>query len=222
MTLTAVELDQGEPIPPLEAYDFMVVMGGPMDVWQEDQHPWLIHEKAAIRRWVRQLNRPYLGVCLGHQLLADALGGTVGLMPKPEIGVMEIALTPDGIIDPVFSRLRPVIHGLQWHGAQVFSLPADGTVLATNEHCAMQAIRIGACAWGVQFHLEVDETTMAEWEAVPEYRRALEDAGHGGHQWLSEAVSRHAGTMDSDASALLSGVVGMVRSDVARRQALVQ
>ncbi len=66
----------GEAIPALEAYDALWVMGGPMDVWDVEDCPWMIEEKRAIRRWVRDLDRPFLGLCLGHQLLADALGGT--------------------------------------------------------------------------------------------------------------------------------------------------
>ena len=71
----AVELDVGEKIPAFESYDALWVMGGPMDVWDEDECPWLVPEKAAIRHWVCDLKKPYLGFCLGHQLLADALGG---------------------------------------------------------------------------------------------------------------------------------------------------
>src|SRR5271165_2705118 len=119
MRLTTVELDEGGEIPDLEGFDFLLVMGGPMDVWQEEEHRWLVTEKAAIRRWVRQLRRPYLGVCLGHQLLADALGGAVGLMATPEIGVMDIALTDDGRSDRAFAGLPPVVPALQWHGAEV-------------------------------------------------------------------------------------------------------
>jgi len=73
----SVELDEGEKIPSLEPFDALWVMGGPMDVWDTDEHPWLIDEKAAIRRWVSELKRPYLGLCLGHQLLADAEPDTV-------------------------------------------------------------------------------------------------------------------------------------------------
>ena len=74
MRLTTVELDEGEEIPDLEGFDLLLVMGGPMDVWEEDEHPWLVAEKAAIHSWVSELRRPYLGVCLGHQLLADGHG----------------------------------------------------------------------------------------------------------------------------------------------------
>jgi GMP synthase-like glutamine amidotransferase len=72
----ASELDIGEAIPPLETYDALPVMGGPMDVWDADDCPWMVEEKRAIRRWVRELDRPFIGLCLRHQLLADALGGT--------------------------------------------------------------------------------------------------------------------------------------------------
>ena len=75
---TIIELDEGEQIPDLKDYDALWVMGGPMDVWEEAEYPWLIDEKAAIRKAVNELKMPYVGICLGHQLLADALGAEVG------------------------------------------------------------------------------------------------------------------------------------------------
>jgi GMP synthase-like glutamine amidotransferase len=219
LELTVVELDEGQPIPALYEFDLLLVMGGPMDVWQTEQHPWLVDEKAAIRQWVRQLGRPYLGVCLGHQLLADALGGSVGLMPSPEIGVVEIDLTPVGRADPVFSRLPPTIRGLQWHGAQVMSLPPDGVVLATNPDSAMQAIRVGPSAWGVQFHLEVGASTVPEWGKVPEYQESIASLEQGDVGWLHEAVTEHLAVMRGAATTLLSGVLTAVQADLDRRNA---
>jgi GMP synthase-like glutamine amidotransferase len=77
-----VELDEAEPIPNLEPFNVMVGMGGPQDVWEEDRQPWLRGEKEAIRNFVEEMKRPYLGICLGHQLLADALGGRVSKIAR--------------------------------------------------------------------------------------------------------------------------------------------
>lgn len=169
-----VELDEGAAIPPLERFDLLAVMGGPMDVWQEDRHPWLVAEKAAIRRWVRDLQRPYLGVCLGHQLLAAALGGTVGLMKAPEVGLCDVSLTAAGRSDPLFAGIGPEMTTLQWHGAEVSGLPEGAVVLAGNAACPIQAMRWGPVAYGFQYHLEVTPRTVGDWAAIPEYKDSLE------------------------------------------------
>ncbi|MBB3903267.1 GMP synthase-like glutamine amidotransferase [Methylobacterium brachythecii] len=171
-----VELDLGEPIPDFTGYDMLAVMGGPMDVWQEDLHPWLTAEKAAIRRWVCELGRPYLGICLGHQLLAAALGGRVGMMAKPEVGIANVHLTEAGAVDPVVGGLPRSFETLQWHGAEVQALPEGAVVLASNEACAVQAFRWGAYAYGFQFHTEVTSETIPLWRMIPEYRASLEQA----------------------------------------------
>jgi GMP synthase-like glutamine amidotransferase len=213
MRLTTVELDEGEMIPDLESFDLLLVMGGPMDVWEEDEHPWLVTEKAAIRSWVTELRRPYLGVCLGHQLLADALGGAVGKMPAAEIGVPPVTLTPEALSDPIFSLLPVEVPGLEWHHAQVVTLPPDSVILASNEACATQALRVGPRAWGVQFHLEVDSSTVTEWARVPEYEEVLTHAGGGDPYWLHREVDLHLAAMQAAAQALISGVMGELRSE---------
>ncbi|MBN8912317.1 MAG: type 1 glutamine amidotransferase [Rhizobiales bacterium] len=169
-----VELDQGEPIPDLEPYDVMLVMGGPQDTWQEDQFPWLKPEKAAIRRFVADMGRPYLGLCLGHQLLADALGGKVGPGPRPEVGALTISKTEAGRADALLAGVPDPIEVLQWHGAEVKSLPEGAVHLARSDACEIQAFRYGRRAYGLQCHVEATQDTVANWVAIPEYEKALE------------------------------------------------
>lgn len=169
----AVELDEGGVIPPLEAYDMLWVMGGPMDVWDVEEHPWLIPEKRAIRKWVRELKRPFLGVCLGHQLLADALGGTCGPQRPPEVGILDIELTEAGKSDPVFSGLPHQMKALQWHSVKVAQAPDDAVILARSDVCAIQAMRIGRHTYSMQYHVELEASTIPDWGKVPAYEAAL-------------------------------------------------
>ena len=171
-----VELDRGDSIPDLTSYDLMLVMGGPQDVWQEAEHPWLVEEKAAIRQFVLEMQRPFLGVCLGHQLLAVALGGWVSMAETPEVGVMKVGLTSAGRTDPLFRGMRSPMTVLQWHGAQVSALPEGATVLAGSAYCAVQAFRYGTCAYGLQYHVEITGETVDEWAAIPVYAAALRRA----------------------------------------------
>ena len=143
ITWDAVSLDAGQTIPPLEPYDALWVMGGPMDVWDVEDHPWLIEEKRAIRRWVRELDRPFLGLCLGHQLLADALAGTCGPQRPSEIGILDVALTPEAARDPVFAGLPEEFKVLQWHSVKVAQPPDGAIVLARSDVCGCQAMRAG-------------------------------------------------------------------------------
>jgi GMP synthase-like glutamine amidotransferase len=204
-----IELDAGEPIPALDPFDVLLVMGGPQQVWEEDEHPWLVAEKAVIRSWVGELRRPFLGVCLGHQLLAAAMGGRVGRMQKPEIGVLDIHRTPAGTNDPLFRELPAVFPGLQWHEAEVVEAPPGATVLAQSPASGVQAFRIGRCALGVQFHVEVEPDTVSKWAAVPDYDRTLATQ-FGSADILERAVAAELEHMAAVAARLASTLLDEV------------
>ena len=169
----AVELDAGEELPSIDGYDGLWVLGGPMDVWQEDEHPWLAAEKACIRDAVEGRGLPFLGLCLGHQLLAEALGGSVGPSRTPEIGVMDVQLTEAGATGVIFDGFPEAFPCLQWHSAEVTKVPAGADVLATSPACTVQALKWGPRAYSAQFHIEIEADTVTNWNMIPEYADAL-------------------------------------------------
>ena len=201
-TLTTVELDVGETIPDLDPFDVMIVMGGPQDVWQEDQFPWLVAEKAAIRRWAVDLGRPFLGLCLGHQLLAEAVGGRVGPGKVPEVGALQVELTGAGLGDPLFAGVPNPVPVLQWHGAEVKALPEGAVSLARSDVCEIQAFRYGTRAYGFQCHVEATRDTVGDWAAIPEYAQALERVLGAGA----------AGRLAADVEALLPAYTEIART----------
>ena len=195
-----IELDQGETPPPLDGFDALWVMGGPMDTWQEDAHPWLVGEKALIREAVAERGLPFLGLCLGHQLVACALGGDCGPSQTPEIGVLPVLLTEEGVASTLFDGVDSPLHALQWHSAEVTKLPEGATVLATTDACAVQAMSWGPRAHSMQFHMEIETDTVANWAAIPEYAGALRKVfGEHGVEQLDAACAAHMAEFNKNA-----------------------
>jgi len=168
-----IELDENQQIPDLNYYDALWVMGGPMDVWQESEYPWLVEEKAAIRKAVSELGMPYVGICLGHQLLADALGGEVGLGEHTEVGVMEIYKTDAGKNSSYLKKMPNKMNCLQWHSAEVKHAPIGMDILSYSEKCSIQSLSSGSRVLTMQYHQEITASAISDWSTIPTYNYLL-------------------------------------------------
>ena len=168
--IDTVELDENEKIPQLDQYDAMIVMGGPMDTWQEEAFPWLKPEKEAIHKFAYVQKKPFLGLCLGAQLLGEAVGGKVKKMKTPEIGVLGVSLADSNLL---FKGLNKELKVLQWHSYEIHDLPSNTNLLASSPKCKVQAFSLNN-AFGLQFHVEQTNETVPQWACVPEYKSALE------------------------------------------------
>jgi GMP synthase (glutamine-hydrolysing) len=163
--------------PSLDGYEALIILGGPMNSDQIESHPNLITEVEIIREAVdRQLS--VLGICLGAQLLAKALGGSVSRNPTREIGWYDVELTDAGSGDSVLSEFAEVQQVFQWHEDGIH-LPPGVAHLATSDASNVQAFRHGEHIYGFQFHLEVNQSLIERWLSVPANQATLQDeAGH--------------------------------------------
>jgi len=169
--LEAAEVDihvvrghRGDAVPhSATGYDGLLVLGGDMGAYDDAECPWLGPTKELIARTVAAAS-PFLGVCLGHQLAAVALGGSVGRNPAgPATGLTPVTLTAAGRADVLLGVVEPGQLAVQWNRDIVTKLPDGATVLAQSPDATVQATRFGDGAWGVQFHPEVSPEVFAGW-----------------------------------------------------------
>ena len=157
-----VRIFDGQPVPAdLAGAAGLIVMGGPMGVYEQDRYPFLADEIRLIQRACRD-EAPVLGVCLGSQLLAAALGASVAPGPQREIGWYPVTMTEAAAEDPLWAGLPSHWTGFHWHG-DLHGLPPGATLLARSELTPCQAFRAGRHAYGFQFHLEVTRPIVEDW-----------------------------------------------------------
>lgn len=161
--LEMVALHREAPIPRPHRFQAVISLGGPMNVYEEETYPFLKAEDDLIRRVVAD-GIPFLGICLGGQLLAKAVGGRVTRNPVKEIGWHAVELDQPGQRDPLFAGLPDRFPVFQWHG-DTFSLPGEAVRLARSDACQNQAFRFGfgGIAYALQFHLEVTPGMIDRW-----------------------------------------------------------
>ena len=157
-----IDLGAGQPVPASPSdFKAVIVLGGPMNVDEEDRYPFLQSENDFIKRILNE-EIPFLGICLGSQLLAKAAGASVVKSPVKEIGWYQIQLTEEGKKDPLFKGFceeDPIYH---WHG-DMFQIPSRAKLLALAPGCPHQALRVGKNAYGLQFHIEITDRSIKEW-----------------------------------------------------------
>ena len=151
------ELSTGGVLPGVDSFTHLLIMGGPMAVYEMDRRPYLKKEAELIEQ-AAKANKHILGICLGAQMIAHALGARVYAGGQKEIGWQEITLTPEGMNDPLMSTLAPdgknAAQVFQWHG-DTFDLPAGAVRLASSDFYPNQAFRYSDRVYALQFHIEV-------------------------------------------------------------------
>jgi GMP synthase (glutamine-hydrolysing) len=178
-----VALHLGMALPDPEAVGPIVLMGGPMNVYEEERYPFLNREDLFIKEAI-QRGKPVLGICLGSQLIAKALGARVFKAPRKEIGWYDVSLTGEGSTDPLFRAFPKSFPVFQWH-EDTFDIPRGAKLLATSDAVPHQAFRYAENAYGLQFHLEVTEVMIREWVDSCEEELPLR-----GDQMIAESGSR--------------------------------
>lgn len=159
-TVSYTRFYEGYTLPNVDNIDWLIVMGGPMGVYDEAQHPWLIEEKEFIRKFI-QKGKIVIGICLGSQLIAEVLGARVYPNKQKEIGWFDVKLTEIAANLPVFSGLEKEFPVFHWHG-DTYDLPTGSTHLLSSQVCLHQAFLFNNKVLGLQFHLEVTQQTLLE------------------------------------------------------------
>ncbi len=157
------------PLPDPTGYNAIFALGGPQHA--NDPYPYLDQEKALLRQVVEQ-DIPYLGICLGGQLLASAMGAPVTRHHTTEIGFFEVQLTDEGKIDPLFAGLSGYQQVIHWH-EDTFAIPPGALRLVTSPDTPNQAFRIGKRAYGLQYHIEVTPQMLDTWFGHPDYKNEI-------------------------------------------------
>jgi GMP synthase-like glutamine amidotransferase len=200
--VTGTRLFDGETLPQPGGFDWLVIMGGPMNIYEEAEYSWLAAEKLLILQSI-DAGKVVLGFCLGGQLVADAIGGAVTANPEPEIGWIPITWNAEAKRDPLFAFFPddPVV--FQWHYDTFSTLPPDAEVLASSAACACQAFRYRERVFGFQFHMENTsdmllayttefgaEMVPATWVQSPAEVMAYPEHVETNNRWMAEFMTR--------------------------------
>ncbi len=172
---TKIKFFKNEKIPKkLENFAMMIVLGGPMDTWMEKKYPWLINEKKSIKEFVINLRKPFLGICLGCQLLGEVLGAEIRKSKNPEVGIYEVNSNKIVDEDKIFNFLPKKFEVLQWHSYEVKKKQDENfKILASSKNTSIQLFKYREHAYGMQFHLEIKSDTIERWCKINSNKKYL-------------------------------------------------
>ncbi|MFW6060108.1 MAG: type 1 glutamine amidotransferase [Phycisphaeraceae bacterium] len=186
--LRVCELYEDPTLPPdLDGIDGVVSLGGPMNVDQADEHAWMAGEMQMLRE-AHEHKIPVVGICLGAQLVAKALGGEVSAMEQPEVGFEPVQLAFPGTIDPVHNGIPWRTWQFHMHGQEVTTLPGDGTPLSGSKACRTQAYKVGLTTYCFQYHFEWTRQTI---DAVLEKNSAMVEQTGKSDEEIRAAIDAH-------------------------------
>ena len=160
-----------DPIPDPTQYAAIIALGGPQHANAHDKYPYLLSEKQVLREVVER-DMPFLGICLGGQVLAGAVGAAVTRHSMTELGFYAVQLTDEGQRDPLYQGLPGYQMVFQWH-EDTFAIPAAGVRLATSDNTLNQAFRIGERIYAIQYHMELTPAMLQTWIHLPEYQQEV-------------------------------------------------
>ncbi len=206
-----IDLHAGDAIPDIGQFDALWVMGGSMNVWQEDEYPWLIEEKRVIRQVVGALEMPFFGICLGHQLLAEALGGSVDKTENHEIGLIQITPTAAGINHPLLFNMPETMQWVNVHLVEVTRAPEGAVILAESRVCKNHIMQIGPRVFSCEFHPEVCSDTVDQWMKIPGIPEALEELiGVEGLNYFKNSIAEYLPVHNAAATQLFDNWIKLV------------
>ena len=204
-----IEIYNSDPFPiDFDEIEAVICLGGPMNVYEEDKYPFLRGENIFIQKVLKK-QIPYLGICLGAQLLAKAVGGKVTRSPVEEIGWRTVSLTSDGQKDPLFQGLTKDFFVYQWHG-DMFEVPKGGWLLVGGRECPNQALKVGKNAYGIQFHIEITDKSIREW--ADEYFSAKPELLKTKKTEMLQQYQKNRGLFEKEAQVIYNNFLKVIKN----------
>ncbi len=189
-------------LPDLKRYQALIVLGGTQHLYDKNKYPYTMHEEIYLHGAIRE-GMPYLGMCLGGQLLANAFHAPIRRLPKEQIGFLQIHFTEEGTRDPLYSGLPGYQQAFQWH-EDCFELPEGAVALAHHTNGSNQAFRYGRHAYGLQYHIELTREMLNTWLTDPSLKQEfIETYGSGAYTKTVQEVPQLFPTYDQHARTLI-------------------